>query len=440
MQGDRRRADVLPPGKSGSDAEALVDTIGDWRDRLIRLLDEGVGLLQSATETNALASDFHRELGQSLEQVSTVAAAVQEMSATAAEIAASAVTAAENSSQSLARVQLGKQATSQLDASVGELKEAVHRIAETARTFVESSQHILSLAASVQEIADQTNMLSLNAAIEAARAGEHGRGFAVVAQEVHKLAEKSAGAAQEINAVTREMNRSAASVQERIGEGLASLTQSMQAISHVDEALTHADNAATVTQTQVHGIADAAHTQREVADEMARSLTEIARHAEQNQQSMTNILAAVDGMTQRASQQANIFGEWRLDEVVVSIARIDHVIWIKRATDALTSQSRLRPEELSDHHSCRLGRWYDGPGQERFQHLAVFRDLERLHTAVHQTGIEMVRLAQQNRTDEARRKMQELLGQRTQVLKILETLRNQILQEGSRSPATMKIR
>jgi methyl-accepting chemotaxis protein len=126
----------------------------------------------------------------------------------------------QRSQESLRRAEEGGRTLESLVAEVGLAEDAVRQMAVSVEEFVQSTSSITSMTQEVREIAEQTNLLALNAAIEAARAGEQGRGFAVVADEVRKLAEKSARSAGEIDAVTSQLSRQSVAVRKAIDEGL----------------------------------------------------------------------------------------------------------------------------------------------------------------------------------------------------------------------------
>ncbi len=238
-------------------------------------------------------------------QTGTVATASEEMSATSGDIAQNCLHAAENSNRASDTARSGaevvKQTISGMERIAGRVKDA----AKTVEELGARSDQIGQIIGTIEDIADQTNLLALNAAIEAARAGEQGRGFAVVADEVRALAERTTRATREIGemikAIQSETKGAVTAMQEGVAEverGTESSVKSGQALelilsqindvtSQVNQIATAAEEQTATTSeitTNIAQITDVVHSTARGASETAAASSQLSREAEHLQQ------------------------------------------------------------------------------------------------------------------------------------------------------------
>jgi methyl-accepting chemotaxis protein len=216
------------------------------------------------------------------EAAASTAAAVEQITVSINSVAANTEDVRKLSEKSLNQTKQGNQSVTAMIGEIGRVQEAVTQIAESVKEFVDSTRAIAGMTQQVKDIADQTNLLALNAAIEAARAGEQGRGFAVVADEVRKLAEKSAKSASEIDQVTNSLNQKSTSVEAVVQSGLSSLQATQEQVGRVSAMLTEAGEAVTQSSNGVNDIAASVHEQSLASTEIARNVEKIAQMSEEN--------------------------------------------------------------------------------------------------------------------------------------------------------------
>lgn len=257
----------------GQLAKSFNRFVGNMHQMVIKLSDVSAALSEQSRLTASQAEERSARIRLQQDEINMVATAVNEMAAATQEIAGNADQTAQNSSEAVVASVHGTDQVSQTQSSIQNLAEEVQVATNVILELEEHGNSINMILSNIQGIAEQTNLLALNAAIEAARAGEQGRGFAVVADEVRVLSQRTHGSTQEIQK-TIEL------LQGTTGKAVNIMNDSRSlATTSVDDA-----NSAAASLTQIHTaverISDMAMQIASAAEEQASVTSEITRNTE----------------------------------------------------------------------------------------------------------------------------------------------------------------
>ncbi|GKG92235.1 methyl-accepting chemotaxis protein [Desulfovibrionaceae bacterium] len=273
-------------------------------------LEQVGGVVSSAsTELSAQIEQSDRGAAESAQRLSEAATAVNEMNATVQEVAKNADSASVASAETREKAEAGAQVVEKAVRSIDQVHQMSLELKDDMTQLNEHAQDITRIMGVISDIADQTNLLALNAAIEAARAGEAGRGFAVVADEVRKLAEKTMASTNDVGNAIKAIQESTAksmtgvdNAVERIGEATELANQSGQALQEI---------VATVEATgdQVNAIATASKEQSAASEEINQSIVQVNDMSRQTAEAMAEAAKAVSDLAAQAQGLTSLIRE-----------------------------------------------------------------------------------------------------------------------------------
>ncbi|WP_164880945.1 methyl-accepting chemotaxis protein [Aestuariirhabdus litorea] len=326
LQGVARRLQDIASGEGDLTRRldvASQDEVGELSRNFNLFMDKLQGIIgdvvtsveqvRGTADRAARVSDHTSQgvMGQ-LGEVDLVATASEEMTATAHDVAENAARGAESAREADEAAAEGKHVVAQTTETIEKLAQELEQSMAVVERLAADSDNINKILGVIQGIAEQTNLLALNAAIEAARAGEQGRGFAVVADEVRSLARRTHDSTEEIQALISQLQAGTREVVEAITAGNASAGVSVKQVQQAVSSLERITQSVSIINDMNLQIASAAEQQSAVAEEINRNMASI-RMASQDVSEQASESARISGeLTGLADQQQALVGQFRI--------------------------------------------------------------------------------------------------------------------------------
>jgi len=269
---------------------------------MVKEVSDGISqIASSAEELSSVTEQTSAGAAQQRDQTDQVATAMNEMTATIQEVAKNAEAAATAASESDTKANDGHGVVSTAINGIETLAREINQSAELISRLRDDSANIGTILDVIRDIAEQTNLLALNAAIEAARAGEQGRGFAVVADEVRGLAQRTHQSTGEIEKLVNALQQGAKDAVESMHNNIRSAESSVQVSRTAGEALSSIAESVSTIQSMSHQIATAVEEQTSVAEEISENVVSIREVTDQNATANNQIAISSNDLAQLGS-------------------------------------------------------------------------------------------------------------------------------------------
>ena len=294
----------------------LADEINTLVDKIRRIISQiaqtSEQVSASAVQLQSTAAQMASGAEQVAVQADTVATSGEEMSATSGDIAHNCQLASEGSQQASSAAVSGADVVNETIAVMNSIAERVRNSAQAVESLGSRSDQIGEIVGTIEDIADQTNLLALNAAIEAARAGEQGRGFAVVADEVRALAERTTRATREIGTMIKAIQQETKGAVIAMEEGVNQVDRGSEKAADSGRALEQILQQINDVNAQIHQVATAAEEQTSTTGEISHNIQRITQVFQQTAQGVTETAAAAATLAHQSQELQRLVGRFRL--------------------------------------------------------------------------------------------------------------------------------
>jgi methyl-accepting chemotaxis protein len=342
----------------GREIKDEVSALGDSVDEMANSMSDVLGrisdssnlLASSSEQLSASAIEIENGTNSQSAQTAQVATAMEEMSATVIEVAKNSQQVSESARVAQETAAEGGNIVRDTISAMQEVSDSTTSTAETIGKLGESSEEIGTIISVINDIADQTNLLALNAAIEAARAGEQGRGFAVVADEVRKLAERTTTATKEIGGMISSIQTETSTAVAAMGEGIKKVDNGVRLANETGEALAKIVDGVQSVTDMVNQIATATEEQSATADEISRSMDSISDVAKTNVNAIGEVSSATGETSRLASELKELVGNFKINDGSGSTHRASELRLVSKSTKPTGQHSDAGLSSVDSHH------------------------------------------------------------------------------------------
>ena len=307
-----QHVDVTSKDEVGQLGECFNGFVGTLRDVLGQVNGSTAEVAAAATQIAASSEETATNMHLQNEQVTQVSAAIEEMAASVSEVAKKAADAAGSAGKAGEAAAQGGQIVQGTVEGMHAISAVVSESTTSVKALGRRSEEIGAVISVINDIADQTNLLALNAAIEAARAGEHGRGFAVVADEVRKLADRTTKATVEVSESIKAIQTETGAAVGRMDAGNEQVAKGVTQAGEAGESLQVIVRAARDVASMIQSIAAATEEQAATSEQISRSIEQINAASRQANEGANQAAEASTQLSLKAEQLRAMVGRFKI--------------------------------------------------------------------------------------------------------------------------------
>ncbi|MCX6139196.1 MAG: methyl-accepting chemotaxis protein [Ignavibacteriales bacterium] len=307
MQFNSARTDEI-----GRLQNAFDNFVASLKETLIQVGEATSAVASASSQISSSTEEMAAGAQEQTNQTSEVASAVEEMTITIIENAKTASMTADTARQAKQAAELGGSVVVETVNGMKRISDVVSQSAQTVRDLGKSSDQIGEIIGVIDDIADQTNLLALNAAIEAARAGEQGRGFAVVADEVRKLAERTTKATKEIATMIKKIQNETKRAVEAMGQGTAEVEKGKQLADKAGASLGEIVEISQKVTDMISQIAAASEEQSKASEEISKNVEGISSVTGETAQGTQQVARAAEDLNRLTDSLQQLLSKFNL--------------------------------------------------------------------------------------------------------------------------------
>ncbi len=349
-------------------------------------LNRTVGFSMQASDAMAAVAKITGSVREVNDRASNMAAAIEELNASIGQISSAAQSSSEEMENAAMKSRESADAINEMQSASHQITETMGSMEERVNILSRAAEQISEFVGSIEAIASQTNLLALNATIEAARAGEAGRGFAVVASEVKALSGQTQTATEDIQKHISQLSADMAELLGAVSQARGAVDQGEALSSQVSEKVNEVEGLVSGNAARMSELAGVLAEQTEATTELSENVSVVADHARSAADHANDVITSVGASEKLITEQFTQLDGRDIKGFVRQRAKSDHFLWKKNLSEMMVGLNNLTESELVDHHSCRLGKWYDNPNDPTVRNNPAFKALAGPHKDVHDHG------------------------------------------------------